>query len=103
MKAIVTNQFPGRPDNEVMTRQIEVGEEIAGSLAEVAVSEGWAKEVGAGARKSSAKKSKAAKSDSDKDGEDKAGSDPKDPSAGNDGEAQNDPAGDGSGEDAADK
>lgn len=103
MKAIVTKQFPGRPDNEVMTRQIEVGEEISGSLAEVAVSEGWAEEAGAISRKSSPKKAKAAKSDSGKDGEDTDASDPQDPSAGNDGDTQNDPAGEGSGEDTTDK
>lgn len=103
MKAIVTKQFPGRPDNEVMTRPIEVGEVITGSLAEVAVSEGWAEEEGAGSRKSSPKKAKAAKSDNDKDGEDDPASDPQDPAAGNDGETQTDSAGNGSGEDTTDK
>lgn len=103
MKATVTQQFPGRPDNEVMTRQIEVGEEITGSLAEVAVSQGWAEEAGASSRKSLPKKAKAAKSDSEKTGEDDPASDPQDPAAGNVGDTQNDPAGEGSGEDTADK
>lgn len=45
MKAKVKKAFPGRPDNEIKTREIKVGETIEGELAEVAVSEGWAKEV----------------------------------------------------------
>lgn len=45
MKATVTREFPGRPDREIKTRTIAVGEEIDGELAEVAVAEGWAKEI----------------------------------------------------------
>lgn len=48
MKAIVVKAFPGRPDREVMTRQIDVGEEIEGDLATVAVDNGWAEEVSDG-------------------------------------------------------
>ena len=43
MKATVTKAFPGRPDNEVMTREIKVGEIIDGDLAAVAIKEKWAK------------------------------------------------------------
>lgn len=46
MKAKVVKAFPGRPDREALTRTIEVGEEIGGELAAVAVREGWAEEVG---------------------------------------------------------
>lgn len=42
MKAVVVEAFPGRPDHEVMTRCINVGETITGDLARVAVREGWA-------------------------------------------------------------
>jgi len=45
MRAKVTTAFPGRPDREVKTRTIEVGEIIDGELAEVAVREKWAEEV----------------------------------------------------------
>lgn len=45
MKAKVVKAFPGRPDNEVMTRIVEVGEVIEGELAAVAVREEWAEEV----------------------------------------------------------
>lgn len=48
MKATVVKAFPGRPDREVMTRQIAVGEEIEGDLADVAVCNGWAEEVSDG-------------------------------------------------------
>lgn len=47
MKAVVTTEFPGRPDNEPLSRTIKVGEIIAGDLAAVAVREGWAEEEGA--------------------------------------------------------
>ena len=43
MKAIVETAFPGRPDNEVVTRTIGVGEVIEGELASVAIREKWAK------------------------------------------------------------
>lgn len=45
MKVIVKTAFPGRPDNEAVSRTIAVGEEIAGDLAAVAVKEGWAEEL----------------------------------------------------------
>lgn len=45
MKATVVKAFPGRPDHEVMTRPIAVGEVIEGDLADVAVCNGWAEEV----------------------------------------------------------
>lgn len=41
-QAKVTVAFPGRPDEEAAVRQIAVGEVISGSLAEVALREGWA-------------------------------------------------------------
>jgi len=42
MKATVTKAFPGRPDHEVMTREIKVGEIIDGDLAHVAIENNWA-------------------------------------------------------------
>lgn len=45
MRAIVTVPFPGRPDREIMTRNIAVGEEIEGDLARVAVANEWASEI----------------------------------------------------------
>lgn len=45
MKATVTKAFPGRPDNEALSRTITVGETIFGDLASVAVNEGNAEEV----------------------------------------------------------
>lgn len=42
MKAIVTKAFPGRPDNDVMTREIKAGEIIDGDLARVAIENNWA-------------------------------------------------------------
>lgn len=45
MKAMVKTAFPGRPDNEAVSRTIAVGEEIGGDLAAVAVKEGWAEEL----------------------------------------------------------
>lgn len=45
MRAKVTEAFPGRPDNEIMTRPIEVGETIEGDLARVAVEQKWAKKI----------------------------------------------------------
>ncbi|WP_037437148.1 hypothetical protein [Sinorhizobium fredii] len=45
MKAKVVKAFPGRPDHEAMTRTIEVGEEIEGELAAVAVREKWAEPI----------------------------------------------------------
>lgn len=42
MRAKVTSEFPGRPDNEVLTRLIAKDEVIYGDLATVAVREGWA-------------------------------------------------------------
>jgi len=46
MKAIVKTQFPGRPDGEAVSRQVEPGETIEGALAEVAVANKWASAVG---------------------------------------------------------
>lgn len=37
MKAIVTREFMGRPDSDVLARPILVGEEITGELAAAAV------------------------------------------------------------------
>lgn len=45
MKARVTTVFMGRPDAEVMTRKIGIGEIVEGDLARVAVEGGWAEEV----------------------------------------------------------
>lgn len=45
MKAKVKEAFPGRPDNEIKTRTIEIDETITGDLAKVAVENGWAEEV----------------------------------------------------------
>ncbi len=45
MKAIVTKEFSGRPDNEPLARQIKKGEEIFGELAEYAVGEKLARKV----------------------------------------------------------
>lgn len=42
MQAKVTKEFPGRPDNEPLSRAIKAGEIIGGDLAAVAVREGWA-------------------------------------------------------------
>ncbi|MDW9877331.1 hypothetical protein GOA90_08750 [Sinorhizobium meliloti] len=47
MKAKVVKAFPGRPDHEALTRTIEVGEEIEGELAVVAVREKWAEPIDA--------------------------------------------------------
>ncbi len=47
MSVTVTKAFKGRPDKETKVREIAVGEEIEGDLAEVAVKEGWAKRGGA--------------------------------------------------------
>lgn len=44
MRAKVIVEFPGRPDNEVLTRTIAKDEVIFGDLASVAVREGWAEE-----------------------------------------------------------
>lgn len=45
MHAKVTVEFPGRPDDEVVSRLIQVGEVIRGDLARVAVVNKWAREV----------------------------------------------------------
>lgn len=45
MFARVTEEFAGRPDDQVMPRQIAVGEVITGELAEAAVRAGWAEAV----------------------------------------------------------
>lgn len=45
MKAKVTKAFPGRPDDEVMTRTIQENEIIDGDLADVAVANKWASRV----------------------------------------------------------
>jgi hypothetical protein len=44
MNAVVTQPFMGTVDGEVYPRQFNVGDKIAGALAEVAVKEGWAVE-----------------------------------------------------------
>ena len=51
MKAKVTRAFPGKPDDEVLSRAIAVGEEILGDLALVAVREGWAEDIEPKAKK----------------------------------------------------
>lgn len=51
MKAIVTCQFSGRPDKDVFSRIIKVGEVIDGDLAMVAVANGWADAEGETAAK----------------------------------------------------
>ena len=43
-KAYVIVPFNGVPDGEAMPRRFEVGDEIGGSLAEVALREKWAAE-----------------------------------------------------------
>ena len=48
MRAVVTKEFPGRPDNEPLSRPIAVGEVIGGDLACVAVANKWAEEADAG-------------------------------------------------------
>jgi len=45
MKATCTKKFKGRPDNEIQTRSIEVGETVEGDLAFVAVVNEWATEI----------------------------------------------------------
>lgn len=45
LKAVVTQEFPGRPDHDSLPRTIKVGEEITGELAQVAIDNKWAKEV----------------------------------------------------------
>lgn len=57
MKAKVTTAFPGRPDDEVLTRTIAEGEEIEGDLARVACENKWAKEIKAKADSKPAAKS----------------------------------------------
>lgn len=44
MKAYVITPFDGVPDGEALPRRFEVGEELAGDLAAVALKEGWAAE-----------------------------------------------------------
>lgn len=45
MEAKVVKSFPGRPDDEVMTRQFEVGDIVKGDLARVAIENEWAEEI----------------------------------------------------------
>lgn len=45
MKAKVTQEFPGVEDGKHHPRVIEVGEEISGELAVVAVRNKWATEI----------------------------------------------------------
>lgn len=45
MHAKVKVAFSGKPDSEVLSRAIKVGEVITGDLARVAVENKWAKEV----------------------------------------------------------
>lgn len=49
MKAKVTKEFPGRPDDEPLARTIVEGEVIFGDLARVAIEIGFAEEVKEGA------------------------------------------------------
>jgi hypothetical protein len=44
MNAVVTQPFMGTVDGEVYPRQFNVGDKVAGALAEVAIKEGWAVE-----------------------------------------------------------
>jgi hypothetical protein len=44
LKAIVTQEFPGRPDSESLPRTIKVGETVTGDLARVAIENKWAEE-----------------------------------------------------------
>ena len=45
MRAKVTTAFSGAPDNEIYPKRFEVGSEVAGELARVAVKEKWAEPV----------------------------------------------------------
>lgn len=56
MKAKVTKAFPGRPDDEQVSRLIKVDEEITGDLAEAAVANKWAEEIAEAKTASKAKK-----------------------------------------------
>lgn len=42
MKATVTKAFPGVPDGQTQVKQFAVGEAVEGTLASVAIAEGWA-------------------------------------------------------------
>lgn len=42
MSVTVTKAFPGCRDGEVIPRRFEVGEELTGDLARVALKQGWA-------------------------------------------------------------
>lgn len=42
MKVIVKTGFSGRPDDEVLAREIKVGEVLTGDLARVAIESEWA-------------------------------------------------------------
>lgn len=45
LRAKVIKLFPGVPTGQVLARPIEVGEEIDGDLARVAIDNGWAEEL----------------------------------------------------------
>lgn len=45
-KAKVTKEFDGKPDDEIVSRTIAVGEVIDGDLAKVAIEQKWASPVG---------------------------------------------------------
>jgi hypothetical protein len=44
MRVVVTKEFVGVPDGAVYGRPIQVGEELTGALAQLALREKWAKE-----------------------------------------------------------
>jgi len=44
MKAKVTKEFNGRPDNEALTQPFKVGDIVEGDLARVAIDNKWAEE-----------------------------------------------------------
>lgn len=58
-KATVTKPFAGLPDGDTKVRDFAVGDEVEGDLAEVAIREGWADEVGAEPAKGTKSKGKA--------------------------------------------
>jgi len=60
MKAIVTKAFVGRPDDEIVARNIATGEVLTGDLADVALREKWAEPVEKADRRAAAAAAKAA-------------------------------------------
>lgn len=61
MKAKVTKQFDGQPDNAYVPRTFAVGEEVTGDLARVAIENGWAEDAKPAPAKPAAKKPEAKK------------------------------------------